>query len=153
AQVGNQSFPDRAKKMAKAAVVRISNLKLIDRYILSYTRLPFQFLETSVRGYWNALLVHQRGAPPNTVVIAKAVSREPGDPERYLAQLAVAIAKNPNCKEIDLLLVGHNDCPVTVYSAIARMFGRRLNFQLFWSTQALSDVARTLTASSVLTSE
>jgi hypothetical protein len=153
AQVGNQSFPDRAKKMAKAAVIRISNLKLIDQYILSYTRLPFHFLETSVRGYWNAWLVNQRGAPPNTLVIAKVVSREPGDPERFLAQLAVAIAKNPNCKEIDLLLVGHNDCPVTVYSAIARMFGRRLNFQLFWSAQALSDVAKTLTASSVLTSE
>jgi hypothetical protein len=151
AQVGNQTFPDRVKKMAKAAVVRISNLKLIDQYILSYTRLPFRFLETSVRGYWNALLVQQRSAPPNTLMIAKVVSREPGDPERFLAQLAVTIAKNPNCKEIDLLLVGHDDCPVTVYSAIARMFGRRLNFQLFWNAQALSDVAKTLTAASVLT--
>jgi hypothetical protein len=151
--VRNQSFPDRAKKMAKATVVRISNLKLIDQYILSYARLPFHFLETSVRGYWNALLVHQRGAPPNTLMIATVVSREPGDPERFLAQLAVAIAKNPNCQEIDLLLVGHDDFPVTVYSAIAGMFGRRQNFQLFWSAQALSDVAKTLTASSVLTSE
>ena len=151
--MGNQTFPDRVKKMAKAAVVRISNLKIIDQYIFSYIRLPFGFLETSVRGYWNALLVQQRGAPANTLMIAKVVSREPGDPERFLAQLAVAIAKNPNCKEIDLLLVGHNDCPVTVYSAIARMFGRHLNFQLFWSAQALSDVAKTLTASPVLTSE
>jgi hypothetical protein len=139
--------------MAKATVVRISNLKLIDQYILSYARLPFHFIETSVRGYWNALLVHQRGAPANTLMIAKVVSKEPGDPERFLAQLAVAIAKNPNCKEIDLLLVGHDDFPVTVYSAIARMFGRRLNLQLFWSAQGLSDVAKTLTASSVLTSE
>ena len=64
----NQSFPDRAKKMAKATVVRISNLKLIDQYILSYARLPFHFLETSVRGYWNALLVHQHGATPNTLM-------------------------------------------------------------------------------------
>jgi len=139
--------------MAKATVVRISNLKLIDQYILSYARLPFHFLETSARGYWNALLIHQRGVPPNTLMIAKVVSKEPGDPERFLAQLAVAIAKNPNCKEIDLLLVGHDDFPVTVYSAIARMFGRRLNFQLFWSAQGLSDVAKALTASSVLTSE
>jgi hypothetical protein len=139
--------------MAKATVVWISNLKLIDQYILSYTRLPFHFLETSVRGYWNALLVHQRGAPPNTLMIAKVASRGPGDPERFLAQLAVAVAKNPNCKEIDLLLVGHDDFPVTVYSAIARMFGRSLNFQLFCSAQVLSDVAKTLTASSVLTSE
>ena len=139
--------------MAKAAVIRISNLKLIDQYILSYARLPFHFLETSVRGYWNTLLVYQRGASPNTLAIAKVVSSEPGDPERFFAQLAVAIAKNPNYKEIDLLLVGHDDCPVTVYSAIARMFGRRLNFQLFWSAQTLSDVAKTLTASSVLTSE
>jgi hypothetical protein len=151
--VDNQTFPGRVQKMAKATVVRISNLKLIDQYILSYARLPFHFLETSVRGYWNALLVHQRGAPPNTLMLVKVVSREPGDPERFLAQLAVAMAKNPNCKEIDLLLVGHDDFPVTVYSAIARMFGRRLNFQLFWSAQALSDVAKALTASSVLISE
>src|SRR5215472_1788293 len=128
--VDNQTFPGRVQKMAKATVVRISNLKLIDQYILSYARLPFHFLETSVRGYWNALLVHQCGAPPNTLMLVKVVSREPGDPERFLAQLAVAMAKNPNCKEIDLLLVGHDDFPVTVYSAIARMFGRRLNFQL-----------------------
>jgi hypothetical protein len=153
AQLGHQTFPGRVKKMTKATVVRISNLKLIDQYILSYARLPFHFLETSVRGYWNALLVHQRGASPNTLTIAKVVSREPGDPERFFAQLAVAIAKNPNCKEIDLLLVGHDDCPVTVYSAIARMFGRLLNFQLFWSAQVLGDVAKTLTASSVLPSE
>jgi hypothetical protein len=152
-QLGKQTFPGCVKKMAKATVVRISNLKLIDQYILSYVRLPFHFLEALVRGYWNALLVHQRGAPPNTLTIAKVVSKEPGDPERFLAQLAVAIAKNPNCKEIDLLLVGHHDFPVTVYSAIARMFGRRLNFQIFWSAQALSDVIKTLTASSVLTSE
>jgi hypothetical protein len=151
--VGNQTFPDRLKKIAKAAVVRISNLKLIDQYILSYIRLPFGLLETSVRGYWNALLVHQRGAPPSTLMIAKVVKREPGDPERFLAQLAVAVAKNPNCMEIDLLLVGHDDCPVTVYSAIARMFGRRINFQLFWSAQALSDVAKTLTPSPVLSPE
>jgi hypothetical protein len=128
-------------------MIWISNLKLIDQYILSYARLPFHLLETSVRGYWNALLVHQRGAPPNTLVIAKVVSGEAGDSERFLAQLAVAIAKNPNCKEIDLLLVVHDDFPVTVYSAIARMFGRRLNFQLFWSAQALTDVAKTLTTS------
>jgi hypothetical protein len=139
--------------MAKATVVWISNLKLIDQYILSYARLPFYFLETSVRGYWNALLVHRRGAAPNTLMIAKVVSGEPGEPERFLAQLAVAIAKDPDCKEIDLLLAGYDDFPVTVYSAIARMFGRRLNFQLFWNAQALSDVAKTLTASSVLTPE
>jgi hypothetical protein len=151
--VRNQSFPDRAKEMAKATVVRISNLKLIDQYILSYARLPFHFLETSVRGYWSALLVHQHGAPPNTLMIAKVASREPGDPERFLAHLATAIVKNPNCQEIDLLLVGHDDRPVTLYSAISRMFGRRLNFHLFWSTQALSDVTKTLTASSVLTAE
>jgi hypothetical protein len=152
-QVDNQTLPDRVKKMAKAAVVRISNLKIIDQYVFSYIRLPFRFLETSVRGYWNALLVHQGGAPPNTLMIAKVVSGESGDPERFLAQLAVAIAKNPNCKEIDLLLVGHDDFPVTVYSAIARMFGRRLNFQLCWSAQALIDVAKTLTTSPVSTPE
>src|SRR5262249_38409403 len=143
----------RIKKIAKAAVVRISNLKLIDQYILSYARLSFHFFETSVRGYWNAVLVQQRGASPDTLTIAKVVRRERGDPERFLAQLAIAIAKNPNCKEINLLLVGHDDCPVTVYSAIARMFGRRINFQLFWSAQALSDVAKTLTTSPVLTAE
>jgi hypothetical protein len=153
AQVGSQTFPDRVKKMAKAVVVRISNLKIIDQYIFSYIRLPLGFLETSVRGYRNALLVHQCGAPANTLMIARVVSREPSDPERFLAQLAIAIAKNPNCKEIDLLLVGHDDCPVTVYSAIARMFGRHINFQLFWSAQALSDVAKTLTTSPVLTPE
>jgi hypothetical protein len=86
-------------------------------------------------------------------MIARVVSREPSDPERFLAQVAIAIAKNPNCKEIDLLLVGHDDCPVTVYSAIARMFGRHINFQLFWSAQALSDVAKTLTNSQVSTPE
>jgi hypothetical protein len=150
-QVGKQTFSDRVKRIAKATVVRISNLKLIDQYILSYARLPFHFFETSVRGYCNALLVHQRGAAPDTLMIAKVVSREPGEPERFLAQVAIAIAKNPNCKEIDLLLVQHDDCPVTVYSAIARMFGRRLNFQLFWSAQAFSDVAKTLTDSPVWT--
>src|SRR6516162_4704475 len=74
AQVGSQTLPDRVKKMAKAAVVRISNLKIIDEYIFSYIRLPLGFLETSVRGYRNALLVHQCGAPANTLMIARVVS-------------------------------------------------------------------------------
>jgi hypothetical protein len=151
--VGNQTFRGRVKEIAKAAVVRISNLKVIDQYILSYARLPFHFFETSVRGYCNALLVHQRGAPPDALMIAEVVSREPGKPERFLAQVTIAIAQNPNCKEIDLLLVQNDDCPVTVYSAIARMFGRRLNFQLFWSAQAFSDVAKTLRSSPVWTTK
>jgi hypothetical protein len=142
--VDSREFRSRVKKTAKAAALRIANLGIMDRYILSFSRLPFHFVETSARGFWNAFLVHQNGASPDTLVIAKLVNAATGDPERFLAQLAVALAKNPNCKEIDLLLAGHDERPVTIYSAIARMFGRRLN---------LRDVAKTLTSSSSVSLE
>jgi hypothetical protein len=72
------------------------------------------------------------------------------DPDIFFARLAAEILENPSCKDIDLLLLIDNAKPLTTYSAIARLFGHRLNLQVFTSAQALADIAKTMTNMPVL---
>jgi len=139
-----------AIRMAKVVLVRILNFAPIDRYLKSYLRFGFDLAETSVRGYCNAWLVRQHGTAPDTLLLAYAISGEADDPERFLAQIAMGVLENPGCKDIDLLLLGNDARLLTTYSAIARLFGRRLNLQVFASAQALADIVKTMTYVPVL---
>jgi hypothetical protein len=112
-------------------------------------RLPLHLIETSARGFWNSLRVSQR-AGSGTLIIVKPLSDAAGDPERFFAHLAVDASKNRRYREIDLLFLENNACPLTVYSAIARMFGRRSNLQLLHDPQALRDVVETTTSTQVV---
>jgi hypothetical protein len=138
-------------RLAKAALVRVVNFAVpVYRNAKSYIRLVFSFAETFFLGYWHALLVHKNGTAPDTLVIAHAVSNNASDPERFLAQFATEILKSPDCKDIDLLLLANDAQPVTTYSALARMFGRRLNLQVFSNGPVLADVGKTVTDTPVL---
>ena len=138
-------------RLTKAALVRVLNFAVpVYRDAKSYIRLAFSLAETTFLGYWHALVVHKNGTAPDTLVIAHAVNNNAGDPERFLAQFANEIFKTPNCKDIDLLLVANDAQPVTTYSALARMFGRRLNLQIFANAQALADVGPVVANTPVL---
>jgi hypothetical protein len=144
---------DNTLTLVKPIVVRLVlawNFSRFRPYVKSYLRLVFVLTQTYLRGYWNALLVQQRGTAPDTLLISYAISDEADDPERFLAQIAMGILENPSCKDIDLLLLGNDARPLTTYSAIARLFGHRLNLQLFTSAQALADIAKTMTDMAVL---
>lgn len=137
-------------RTAKAILVRILIFAPFDRYIISYLRFAFGSAETILRGYRNALLIGETGAAPETLLMAYAASGEGGDPERFFLQLAIRVAENPSCKEIDILFLANDARPLTVYSAVARLFGRRLNFRMFTDARALSDAADTAGARSLL---
>jgi hypothetical protein len=138
-------------RQAKGALVRVLNFVVpVYRDAQSYVRLVFGLAETTFLGYWHALLVHKNGAAPDTLVITHAVSNNPGDRERFLVQFANAISENPDCKDIDVTLLANHGQPVTTYSAVARMFGRRLNLQIFTGAQTLADVGNMATETSGL---
>jgi hypothetical protein len=138
-------------RLAKAALVRVLNFTVpVCRDAKSYIRLAFSLAETIFLGYWHALLAHKNGTAPDTLVIAHAVNTNAGDRERFLVQFANEVSKNLDCKDIDLLLVANDHQSVTTYSALARMFGRRLNLQIFANAKALADIGNVATNTPVL---
>lgn len=128
-------------RLVKPVLVRILNFTMrAYGNVKSYARLLFGLVETSFYGYWYALLVHKNETPPDTLVIVHAVNSDAGDRERFFARFANKVSKDSGCADIDLLLVASDAQPVTTYTALARMFGRRLNLQIFANAQALVEV-------------
>jgi len=119
----------------------------------SYARLLLFLPETGVLGYWQASLADKNGGAPDTLVFSHSASNEPGDRERFLAQLANKISNKPEAWDLDLVLTANDAQPITAYTAVARMFGRRLNMQIFASPQALADARNIVLHNSCATEE
>ena len=127
-------------RLVKPTLVRVLNFVVIAyRNVKSYVRLVFTSAETGFFGYQHARLVHKKGTAPDTFVIAHAVTDDARDRERFFARLANEISKVPDCKDIDLSVIANDAQPVTAYFALARMFGRRINLQIFTNAKAQAD--------------
>ena len=132
-------------RWVKRAFVRVVNFVMpIHRNAKSYARLLLFLPETAVLGCWQASLADKNGGAPDTLVFSHSASNKPGDRERFLAQLANEISNKPETGDLDLLLVASDTQPITPYTAVARMFGRRLNMQIFASPRALADARNTI---------
>jgi hypothetical protein len=125
----------------KPVLVQILNfITRVYRIIKSYLRFAFRVTETIFCGYRHAWLVHKHGLVPDTLLIVHAVNDDAGDQEKFFGQLANEISKHTDCPDIDLVLIANDTQPVTAYTALARMFGRRLNVQIYSDARALAGV-------------
>lgn len=132
--------PNGFTKLVKPVLVRILNfIARVYRIIKSYLRFAFRVTETVFYGCRHAFLVHRYGVVPDTVLVVHVVNGVAGDQEKFFGQLANEISKYPDCSNIDLVLVASDTQPVTAYTAIARMFGRRLNVQIYSDARTLAE--------------